>query len=311
MTNALLALPLGLLIGLSLGALGGGGSVLTVPALVYVLDQTPRHATSGSLIIVGLTALTGATGHARHHRVRWAPGLVFGAVGVAGSLLGSRLNRQVDPTVLLLGFAGLMVVVAAVMLKRLPKQQPAAGHINGPSITHAPGPLLTPTPVGSQVDAGHGSGATLTAVASQVSTFSKVTEAAPAPRQTLTSWDTAWKVVLAGTVVGFMTGFFGVGGGFVVVPALVLALGFTMPEAVGTSLLVIAINSAVALGARAGTVTFPWGVLIPFTLAAMTGSLFGNRIASRVNSVTLAKAFAALLLLLAVYVASQSISSLS
>jgi Sulfite exporter TauE/SafE len=80
-TFSLLALPLGLLIGVSLGALGGGGSILTVPALVYVIGENPRNATSASLLIVGVTALTGTIGYARSRRVRWGPGLVFGVVG--------------------------------------------------------------------------------------------------------------------------------------------------------------------------------------------------------------------------------------
>ncbi len=113
-----LAVPLGLVIGLALGALGGGGSILTVPALVYVLGQDPRAATTSSLLIVGVTSLIALVPHARGGRVRFGQGLLFGALGTAGSVLGSALSSRVAPEVLLTAFAGLMLVVAALMLRR-------------------------------------------------------------------------------------------------------------------------------------------------------------------------------------------------
>lgn len=263
MHTVLLATPLGLVIGISLGALGGGGSILTVPALVYVIGETAGRATTGSLVIVGVTALTGTVGHARAGRVRWTRGLIFGVVGIGGSLLGSRLNTLVNPNVLLLAFAGLMLVAAAAMLRRQASSErdPSSADANAPADTHLRlGRVIA--------------------------------------------------VAVAGTIVGFMTGFFGVGGGFVVVPALVLALGFRMGEAVGTSLLVIGINAVAALAARAGAATIEWSVVLPFTLAAMVGSLFGNGIASRVPAGRLTRAFAALLVVLAAYVAARSILAL-
>ena len=102
----------------ALGTLGGGGSILTVPALVYLIGENPQHATTASLVIVGVTAVTGTAGHARAGRVRWGAGLVFGIVGAGGSLLGSALNQLVNPDILLLAFAGLMVLTAAAMLQR-------------------------------------------------------------------------------------------------------------------------------------------------------------------------------------------------
>jgi uncharacterized membrane protein YfcA len=116
----------------------------------------------------------------------------------------------------------------------------------------------------------------------------------------------AAKVLAAGTMVGFVTGFFGVGGGFVVVPALVLALGFSMPEAVGTSLLVIAVNAAVALGSRLGTTGVDWGVAVPFTVAGLLGSATGKRIADRLPAATLIRGFVILLAVLAAYMATQA-----
>jgi uncharacterized membrane protein YfcA len=258
---SVLALPLGLLIGISLGALGGGGSILTVPALVYVIGENPRNATSASLVIVGVTALTGTIGYARSRRVRWGRGLVFGLVGIGGSLLGSDLNKLVNPNVLLLAFAGLMVLAAGAMLQR--SAQPRSLEPSAPR-TAGDG-LAAKRLVG---------------------------------------------VAAVGTVVGFMTGFFGVGGGFVVVPGLVLALGFGMPEAVGTSLLVIALNSVVALAARGGVTALDWHVVIPFTAAAIAGSVVGGGLAARVPASALERSFAGLLVLVSVYTATRSILGL-
>ena len=261
MTLSLLALPLGLLIGVSLGALGGGGSMLTVPALVYVIGENPRSATSASLVIVGATALTGTIRHARSRRVRWIPGLIFGCIGVGGSLLGSALNRLVNPNVLLLAFAGVMLLAAGAMMRRSAQ-----------------------------------------ATSVQPST----------PRAVAGGLTAQLLVALAavGTVVGFMTGFFGVGGGFVVVPGLVVALGFGMAEAVGTGLMIIALNSVVALAARGGVSAVDWYVVIPFTAAAMAGSVVGVGLAARVPASALERIFAGLLTLVAVSVATKSILAL-
>ncbi|MDX5318655.1 MAG: sulfite exporter TauE/SafE family protein, partial [Actinomycetes bacterium] len=117
--SILAALPLGLVVGATLGALGGGGAILTVPALVYLLGQEPLAATTGSLVIVGVSALVGMIPHQRAGNVRTGQGLVFGLAGIVGSFGGSALSRQVDPTVLLVSFAGLMLAVAALMARRL------------------------------------------------------------------------------------------------------------------------------------------------------------------------------------------------
>ena len=113
---AIIAIPAGLLIGLSLGALGGGGSILTVPGLVYLLHQQPHAATTASLLIVGITALAGMTAHWRVGRVRLAQGITFGVLGVAGSYAGSMLSASIRPDLLLTLFAVLMLAAAAAML---------------------------------------------------------------------------------------------------------------------------------------------------------------------------------------------------
>ena len=261
--NLLLALPVGLVIGLSLGALGAGGSILTVPALVYLLGQAPHQATTTSLLVVGGAALAGVGAHWRAGRVRLVPGLVFGVLGAAGSVLGAKASALVDPDVLLLGFAGLMVAAGVAMLLRGRKRPRESG-------------------------GGSGEGGVVTK-----------------PRV-----DTACavKVVAAATVVGLVTGFFGVGGGFVVVPALVLVLGYDTATAVGTSLVVIALNSAVALGTRmvGHGVTFDWPLLGVFLAAAVAGVVLGDRVASRVAPDKLTKAFAVTLLVVAACMAVSS-----
>lgn len=265
-----LAIPLGLIIGLSLGALGGGGSILTVPALVYVLGQDPRTATTSSLLIVGVTSLIALIPHLRAGRARVAQGLLFGILGTAGSFAGSALSSKVSPEVLLAGFAALMLVVATLMLRRLRSSQ----RYGAP-----PDPRVE-------------------------------------PMLTLRPWTCACprvaKVVLTATAVGLLTGFFGVGGGFALVPALVLALEYPMSVAVGTSLLVIAVNSATALLARVGGVggQMDWSVIGVFTAAAIAGSLLGGRIAARANPRHLTLAFALLLIAVALYTAARSVPSL-
>lgn len=141
---------------------------------------------------------------------------------------------------------------------------------------------------------------TRTATQGPAPTARSSTAAEPAGRAGLA------RVVAAALVVGFLTGLFGVGGGFVIVPALVVALRYEMPVAVGTSLVIIAINSLGALAARVGHTPIPWHVVIPFTLAAVAGSLAGKRVADRVPGPALTRAFAVLLIAVAGYVAARA-----
>ena len=281
----LLTLPLGLLIGVALGALGGGGSILAVPALVYVVGLGPKSAVTTSLVVVGVTALGGMIGHLRAGRVRVGAGLWFGLAGVAGSLLGSRLNRAVDPQALLIAFSGVMVVAAWRMWVSARNQECAA---NAP-----PRDVVAARSVES--------------IASHPPFARPV--AMPTSRGPRETMSLVAGVVAAGTVVGFMTGFFGVGGGFIIVPALVLVLRFDMPVAVGTSLLVIAVNSGTALATRLATTGVDWRVAVPFTLAGLGGALFGNHLASRAPSSTLVRWFAALLVAVAGYTLAHSVAA--
>lgn len=264
----LVVIPLGLLVGLALGALGGGGSVLTVPALVQVLGVEPAVATTSSLVIVGITALLSLPSHHRAGRVRVGQGLIFGLLGTAGSLAGSTAARSVPPAVLMTAFAALMVLVATLMLRR-------SGRTSGQADVSPFEPMITLRPL---------------------------TCACPRVLQLLA----------AATLVGLLTGFLGVGGGFVLVPVLVLVLGFTMPVAVGTSLLVVSVNSATALAARLhqGAGDLPWGVVLGFSAVAVVGSVLGSRVADRVPAARLSQAFAVLVLVVAAITAVQHVPDL-
>jgi uncharacterized membrane protein YfcA len=267
--RALFASPLGFLIGLSLGALGGGGSILAVPALVYGAGLDPRAATSGSLMLVGTAALVGVVPHWRAGRVRVPTGLLFALCAIPGAVAGSAVNERLDPNLLLLAFAGLVLVAAWRMLIGCP----------------------TCTRVGEQRSLGRSAPEEGSLVTKGVRT-----------RQAL-EVRTIVTVLVAGTAVGFLTGLFGVGGGFVIVPALVLVLKLPMPQAIGTSLLVIALNSAVGLTTRLATTTIDWWVTLPFTAAAIAGVLTGAKVADRLDPERSLRVFAVLLVAVAAYTA--------
>jgi hypothetical protein len=260
--RALVASPLGFLVGLSLGALGGGGSILAVPALVHAAGQTPREATSTSLFLVAIAALVGLRVHARAGRVRVGTGVAFGLAGVPGSLVGSALNRRVDPDHLLLGFSVLVLVAAWRMLTGCP----------------------TCTSVGEQ----------------------RVLRQPSAPSATRLGFGRVAGIAVAGAAVGLLTGLFGVGGGFVVVPALALLLELPMPAAIGTSLLVITVNALVSLAARFGSTTIDWAVAVPFVAAAILGVSAGARAADRLDPVHALRWFAAALVAVALYTGTSA-----
>jgi uncharacterized protein len=295
----LLALPIGMLVGLSLGALGGGGSILTVPALVYLLGQSPHGATTASLVIVGVTSVVGMALHLRAGRVRVRAGVVFGVLGAGGAFAGSRLSASIDPDALLAAFSALMAGAAAAMLYR---QRPGAAAKPAAAGPAAPAPAPGDSGgYGDRPDDGGSGGG----VAVRRPPPRAVFPARAASRVSLA------RVVIAATVVGLVTGFFGVGGGFVVVPALVLSLGLDIPAAAPTSLLVIAVNSASALLSRLGThVTVDRTLVITFTAAAVVGAVAGSRVASRVRPERLSVAFAFLMIAIALYTAARSIPAL-
>ena len=265
--RALVASPLGFLVGVALGAFGGGGSILAVPVLVFLVGLSPSSATSTSLVIVGVASLVGAYELWRSGHVRLATGLVFGLVGIGGSFAGAALNRRLDGDVLLLAFAGLTLVMARRIVAGCPS-------------------------CGKDDDVTGEAGAT-----SDVRTRARA--------RTLTPARVAQSAV-AGTGVGFLTGLFGVGGGFIIVPVLALVLELPMPSAVGTSLLVIAVNSAAALAPRLGG-GVDWGTTVIFGVAATAGALSGTRIADQLDAKSMQRGFATLLIGVALYTGTRAL----
>jgi uncharacterized membrane protein YfcA len=253
-----LLIPIGVVIGFLLGSVGGGGSLVAVPALVYVGDQSVRSAQAGALVVVIAASTIGLAAYLRRDDVRWRAGLAFGAAAGVSSLAGSLLSRRLDPDVLLLAFSPVMVLGAVAM-------------------------------VGERGRA--------------ASTFTPWREGvAPGP---------AARVAFFGLGTGWLTGLFGVGGGFVIVPVLVLGLGLAMGEAVGTSLLVVIIGSLVALGARLGGGSIEWAVIVPFAAAAVAGVLLGSTFGERISTAALTRWFAVLVVAAALYTAAQAISALA
>jgi uncharacterized protein len=245
------ALALAALIGLSLGLLGGGGSTLAVPVLVYVAGLDAGRAVGVSLAVVGATSLVAAIAQARQGRVRVRAALLFASAGMPAAWAGSRLTALVSGRVLLLAFGAFMMVVALLMLR-------------------PPGPPGDGTPRGR----------------------------ARAP-----------VVVGAGALVGLLTGFLGVGGGFLVVPALVLLARLPMHEAVGTSLAVIAANAAAGFVGHLDGPELPLAVVVSFTAVSIAGALAGTRLGRRLPAHRLRRVFALLVLAVGIAVLAANLAA--
>ena len=247
----MLGIAASLFIGVSLGLLGGGGSILTVPLLVYILGVEPRTAIAMSLLVVGITSASAVVVHARAGRVRWRTAFVFGAGGMSGAFLGGRMAQWVPPGLLLLLFSTIMVAAALAMLRR--KEAPAVP--GGAERT----PVLLPVP----------------------------------------------RVLAQGAAVGLLSGLVGAGGGFLIVPALVL-VGLPTQAAVGTSLAVISLQCFAGLLGHLGHVQLPWGLTAAVVSTAVGGSFLGGRLAGHVSPRALRKGFAVFVLGIAcVMLASQ------
>ncbi|MGA5427552.1 sulfite exporter TauE/SafE family protein [Streptomyces koyangensis] len=240
MSVLILALVAGAVVGLALGGLGGGGSVLAVPALIYLLGFSPVAATTASLIIVAATSLSSLVAHARDGNVRWRSGLLFAAVGIGPAMLGGLAAGRLPAAALTVAFSVIAALAAWRMLR--------------PSRPAPDGPVRPARAAG------------------------------------------------AGAGLGAVTGVLGVGGGFLAVPALVGVLGLRMKAAVGTSLLVIIINSLAALATRTGTAEgLDWAVIAPFTGAAILGAWDGKRLAAKLSGNRLQHVFAYVLLAVAAF----------
>lgn len=233
----IIGLILSAVIGLSLGLIGGGGSILTVPILVYLLGVDPHEAVGMSLAVVGATSILGSYLHWRRDNVDISTGLLFGISGIIGALIGSPLTKMVSSEALLLIFGLLMLVVAVSMMWR-------RDHAIDES-EHKPHPV---------------------------------------------------QGVLAGMGVGVLTGFLGVGGGFLIVPALVFFGGLPMKKAIGTSLFVIFLNCAAGLVGHLSQNAFDWHLTGVVMALAVGGAVVGTLLSHRIAAQRLQSMFAVLVL---------------
>lgn len=251
MAQLALDLVLGFGIGLSLGLMGGGGSLLTVPALVYLVGQTPQAAVTTSLAIVGANSLMGASFHRVQDTLNWKVALTFGGAGMLVAYLSAGLSKLMPEALILIAFAILMLLVGGLMLHRTSRD----------SIE-----LSVPRPLPI--------------------------------------------VIASGAVVGLMTGILGIGGGFLIVPALVMLVGLPMQMAVGTSLIVIAMNSLAGFLGHAGDGSLNMTLTIIFTLAGLAGTFSGSRLNKRLPAGKLQKVFAWFVIVLALFLLYDNLPSI-
>ncbi len=241
-----IALILAVLIGVSLGALGSGGSIVTVPVLVYVAGIPPKTAVAMSLVIVGATSLAAGFFHHRRGNFHNKAAIVFCGAGIVGAFFGSMLTHLISSRALMLAFAALMLVVGSLMLRpRNILGEPRRFHV------------------------GRG--------------------------------------LIVGLLVGVLTGFLGVGGGFLIVPALVFTSGLDTKEAIGTSLAIIAFNSASGLIGQLRYVHVDWVTTLEFLASSLAGMGLGVAVASRLPEPALRRAFAGALLAIGAVIGWKSV----
>lgn len=243
MPTLLLSLVTGFGIGGSLGLLGGGGSILTVPVLVYLIGQSPQAAVATSLAIVGANSVLGAFFHRSQGTLNWRVALAFGGTGMVVSYFAAGLSKQISPSALMVAFALLMLVVGILLLRQR-------------------------TPPAQRADANE---------------------------------IKLWKVLFGGASVGLLTGILGVGGGFLIVPALVMLVGMPMHHAVGTSLVVIAMNSLAGFAGHLSGVSLDVPLIMAFITAGVAGTFAGVRLSKHFDASLLRKVFAVFVMGLAIF----------
>lgn len=245
----ILAVVLGFLIGAMVGTIGGGGAILALPVLVYVLGQEVSSGSTASLIVVTLGASVGAAAHARHGKLCWRVALLFALPAAAGAYLGTVANASVSPRLLILAFVPVMLAAAALTYAR--------GGADGTAGTSEP-------------------------------------NGCPEPHLPRSGG--------SGLVVGAMTGFFGVGGGFLIVPVLTSLLGLSMRRAIATSLAIIGLTGLAALGIHLARGAEPdWPITIILCAAAAAGALSGSSLGRQLSPRTLAHGFGILVTLIAIF----------
>jgi uncharacterized protein len=252
----------GAITGIVLGLFGSGGSIIAMPALLYLLDVEPKSAIAMSLGIVAVTATISGWDNWRRGNVDVQVAAMFGLFGVIGTYAGARLGVYTPVTLQLTIFALVMYAAAWKMLQK--KVQPAAqlAVAAGPDVALDEAEIIR-THMGS--------------------------------------------IALHGVGVGVLTGLVGVGGGFLIVPALVLLSGIPMRLAIGTSLVIVAAKSYAGFLGYIGAVPVDWTVMGAFTLLTVAGSFAGTRIAHRFSHESLKKSFAIFLIVVATYILLKSV----
>lgn len=253
-----LAFALAALIGASLGLMGGGGSILTVPVFVYLLGFAAKPAIAMSLPVVGATSLAGAISHWRAGNVEARAAFAFGLIAMTGSYLGARVSVLITGATQLT-LLSVVILAAAILMMWSSFSQRAAGW--GEDSADKRVTILTP------------------------------------------------KTVVVGLVIGVLTGVVGVGGGFLIVPALVIAARVPIKQAIGTSLLVIAMNSAAGFAGYYGTVDMRWEFVGSFTAFAIAGILVGTYLTRFLSGAALQRGFSVLLLLVGCFMLYQNAHS--
>lgn len=249
----ILGYALAALIGLSLGLMGGGGSILTVPIFVYVLAFDPKLAIAMSLPVVGVTSLVGAVGHWRAGNVNLKTAALFGIVAMTAAYAGARLAAFLSGAVQLSLLAVIMVAAAISMFNNARRAT---------------------------------SGRTLESGSERSASLQLL--------------------LVVALCVGVVTGVVGIGGGFLIVPALVLLGGISMKQAVGTSLLVIAMNCASGFAGYIGRVDIPWMFVLGFTAIAVLGILVGTHLVRYVSQRALKQAFSVFLIVMGTFILVQN-----
>ncbi len=249
----------GLVTGMLLGIFGSGGSIITMPALLYLLDVEPKGAIAMSLGIVAVTATITAMQHWRHGNVDLRITAIFGLFGVVGTYFGALVGVVTPVVIQLSVFAVVMYVAAWKMLKPQPQRK---------SVGAA---AVVDCPDGNCEDLNYG------------------------------------HIAVHGIAVGVLTGIVGVGGGFLIVPALVLLSGLSMKKAVGTSLSIVALKSFAGFAGYAGAVTIDYSMMAVFTGIAIVGSVAGSQLGHRIPTDFLKRGFGAFLVLVASYILFKSV----
>lgn len=238
------------LIGFSLGIMGGGGSILTVPILVYVLKMDPKLSIALSLAIVGLTSLVGVINHFRAKNINLRVAALFAPFAMVGTFLGAKISKFMSGEFQLILFAIIMLMASILMIKGRKETE-------GEEEKEIKIPLL-----GAQA-----------------------------------------------IVVGIVTGLVGVGGGFLIVPALVLLTGLSMKRAVGTSLFIISLNSFSGFAGYLGLVEVDWSFLLKFSSFSILGILVGSQLVQFISQKVLKKSFGVFLIFMGIFILYKNAST--